>query len=108
MPIKDPEKRREYNREYQRDYKRVRRAGEGKTPGKTDVPVSFRLKTAQDIVALLEEQVSAVREEKDAGTLEKARVIGYLCGIALRAVEVADLSARVEMLEQIVKGRKAA
>ena len=104
MPYKDPETR----RDYQRDYKRMQRAGSGQTPGQTLLPPSFRLKTAQDVLALIEEQVNAVREEPDAGTLEKARCTGYLAGIALKAVEVADMSARLEAVEQVLKRRKAA
>ena len=104
MPYKDPETR----RDYQRDYKRMQRAGSSQTPGQTFVPLPFRLKTAYDVLGLLEEQVDAVRNEPDAGTLEKARCIGYLAGIALRAVEVADLSARVESMERVVKSRKKA
>jgi hypothetical protein len=66
------------------------------------------LKTARDVLALLEEQIDAVRGEPDAGTLEKARTIGFLAGVALRAVEVADLSARVEAVERVLKGRRKA
>jgi hypothetical protein len=104
MPYKDAEKQ----RDYQREYKRMQRAGSGQTPGQTLIPLPFRLKTAQDVLALLEEQVNAVREEPEAGTLEKARAVGYLASIALKAVEVADLSGRVEALEQVLKKRKAA
>jgi hypothetical protein len=103
MPYKDPEKR----QAYQREYKRMQRAGSSQTPGQTLVPLPFRLKTAQDVLALLEEQVNAVREEPEAGTLEKARAIGYLASIALKAVEVADLSGRIESLEQVLRRRKA-
>ena len=104
MPYRDPEKQ----RDYQREYKRMQRAGSSQTPGQTLVPLSFRLKTAQDVLALIEEQVNAVREEPEAGTLEKARAVGYLAGIALRAVEAADLSARLEAVEHVLKRRKAA
>jgi hypothetical protein len=104
MPYKDPEKR----QTYQREYKRMQRAGSSQTPGQTLIPMSFRLKTAQDVLALIEEQVNAVREEPEAGTLEKARAAGYLASIALKAVEVADLSARLEAVEQVLKRRKAA
>src|SRR5215207_7353929 len=102
MPYRDPEKQ----RDYQREYKRMQRAGSGQTPGQTLVPLPFRLKTAYDVLALLEEQVDAVREEPEAGTLEKARTVGYLAGIALKAVEVADLSGRVEAMERVIKSRK--
>jgi len=104
MPYKDPEKQ----RDYQKEYKRMQRAGSSQTPGQTLVPLPFRLKTARDVLALIEEQVNAVREEPEAGTLEKARAVGYLAGIALKAVEVADMSARLEAVEQVLRRRKAA
>ncbi len=104
MPYKDPEKQ----RDYQREYKRMQRAGSSQTPGQTLIPMSFWLNTPQDVLALIEEKVNAVREEPEAGTLEKARAVGYLAGIALKAVEVADLSGRVEALEQVLRKRKAA
>jgi len=103
LPYRDPEKQKAYKREWMR----MRRAGERGTPGGTLLPLPFRLTTAQDILALLAEQVEAVRQDPVAGALEKARCIGYLAGIALKAVEVADLSSRVEALEQVLKGRKA-
>ncbi len=103
MPYRDPERR----QAYQREYKRMQRAGGGQTPGQTQLPGSFRLKTAQDVVALLEEQINNVREEPEAGTLEKARAVGYLAGIALKAVETADLAGRVEAVERVLKRRKA-
>ena len=102
MPYKDDEKRRLYHREY----KRLQRAGMSQTPCQTLLPLPFKLKTARDILVLLEEQINAVREETEAGTLEKARCIGYLAGYALKAVEVADLEARVASLEQVLKDRR--
>jgi hypothetical protein len=78
MPYGDPEIRKAYQREYQR----MRRAGSSQTPGQTVVPLPFRLKTARDVLALIEEQVNAVRDEPEAGTLEKARAVGFLAGVA--------------------------
>jgi hypothetical protein len=104
MPYKDPEKR----QAYQKEYARMRRAGGGQTPGQTLLPLPFRLRTARDVLALIEEQVNAIRDAPEAGTLEKARAVGYLAGIALKAVEVADLSARVEAVERVLKGRRKA
>jgi hypothetical protein len=70
------------------------------------VPALFRLKTAADVLDLLQEQVEAVRAESEAGTLEKARVVGYLAGVALKAIEAGNLAARLEALEAILKARK--
>jgi hypothetical protein len=103
VPYRDPEKRSQYAREY----KRMQRAGECQTPSQTLVPMPFRLKTAHDVLALLAEQVQAVREESEAGTLERARTIGYLAAIALKAIETGDLAARLEALEAVLKARRA-
>lgn len=53
MPIRNPEQ----SRVYQREYKRLSRAGIRQTPGQTSLPVEFRLRTAQDVIALLREAV---------------------------------------------------
>jgi hypothetical protein len=41
-----------------------------------------------------------------AGPLEKARVIGYLAGIARRAIETGTMAQRLEVLESVLKNRK--
>ena len=74
-------------------------------PGTTPLPLPFRLQTATDVIDLLQEQVAAVRNEQEAGTLEKARTIGYLAGIALKAIEAGNLAARLEALELVLKQR---
>src|SRR5436305_11514952 len=100
MPYADLDKA----RDYQRDYRRLRRNGDQcTTPVHPAIPVEFRLKTAADVLALLEEQVSAVRSDQAAGTLEKARTIGYLMGISLKAIEAGNLAARIEALEAVLK-----
>ncbi len=102
MPYRDPSRA----RDYQREYRRTRRSGDRcTTPGTTQVPAAFRLKTAADVLALLEEQVAAVRADPDAGALEKARTLGYLATVSLKAIEAGDLAARVEMLESVLKLR---
>jgi hypothetical protein len=103
MPFADPNKA----RDYQREYRRTRRAGDRcTTPSTSPLPLPFRLKTAADVLQLLEEQVANVRSEREAGTLEKARTIGYLVGVALKAIEAGNLAARIEMLEMVLKKRK--
>ena len=93
-------------RDYQREYRRTRRSGDTcTTPCTTPVPVAFRLQTAQDVIDLLEEQVEIVRADAEAGALEKARTVGFLAGVALRAIEAGNLAARLEALEAVLKTR---
>ena len=102
MPYSDPERARAYFR----DYRRLRRGGDGcSTPVHPSVPVEFRLETAGDVIALIENQVQAVLDETDAGALEKARTIGYLAGVSLKAIECGNLAARLEALESVLKLR---
>jgi hypothetical protein len=70
-----------------------------------ELPAPFRLRTAQDLVSLLEEQVEAVRNDSLAGTLEKARCVASLVTVALRALEQRDLTVRIEALEALNKRR---
>ena len=84
----------------------MRRAGECTTPSTSPLPAEFRLQTAADVLALVEEQVAAVRSDDEAKTLEKARTIGYLAGIALKAVEAGNVAARLEAVEFALKRRK--
>jgi hypothetical protein len=105
VPYADPEER----RAYQREYKRGARAADGSNPPSTPrltlLPEGFRLKAAADVLALLEEQVEAVRADETAGTLERARCIGYLAGVSLRAIEAGQLAARLEALERALANR---
>ena len=101
MPFADPEK----IRSDQRDDKRLQRAGGCQTPGQTRLPVEFRWQTAADVLALLDEQVAAVRQDASLGSVERAKGVGSLAGIALRAIDAGDVAARVEALESILKSR---
>jgi hypothetical protein len=103
MPYKDPEQR----RAYQAQYRRQQRAGRPERPGRSSLPAPFRLQTAREVLALLEEQVNAVRADPAVGTLERARCVGYLAGVALRAVETGELEARLEALEAVLKERRS-
>jgi hypothetical protein len=105
MPYASPERRKQYNRDYSRSRPRVR---VGQTPMRSPLPHEFRLRTATDVVTELAKEVAAVRADAEAKVTEKARVVGYLLGIALQAVEVADLSERVAAMESALKERKGA
>ena len=69
------------------------------------MPVEFRWPTAADVLALLDEQVAAVRQDGSLGSVERAKAVGSLAGIALRAIDAGDVAARVEALESILKSR---
>ncbi len=56
-------------------------------------PEPRQLQTVQDVIDLLQEQVEAIRAKGWVGTVEKARAIGYLAGIALKAIETGNLAA---------------
>jgi hypothetical protein len=63
------------------------------------------VQTAQDIVDLLEEQIEALRMDTSLGTVEKARALAYLAGVARKAIETGTLAARLELLAQVLKQR---
>lgn len=79
----------------------------GRKASVSTVSPSFRLRSAGDIVGLLEQQIIAVGADADAGTLEKARVIANLAGVGLKAIEAGNLAARLEALEAALKQRRS-
>jgi hypothetical protein len=64
------------------------------------------MRTAEDILRLLEELAVAVRADPFARPVEKARALGCLAGVALKAIEAGKLAARLEMLEAVLQERK--
>jgi hypothetical protein len=103
MPYADPDRR----REYMRSYRRLRRAGDAlSTPAMQPViPSAVRIQTAADVLQLLEGQAAAVQADPAVRTVEKARAIGYLAAVALRALEARDTITRIEALEAVLKRR---
>jgi hypothetical protein len=61
-----------------------------------------------DVLAVLGEQINAVRGDAFADSAEKARTLGMLSSVALRAMEAKDLAARLEAVERVLKLRKDA
>jgi hypothetical protein len=59
-----------------------------------------------DVLAVLGEQINAVRADAFAEPQEKARTLGMLSSVALRAFEARDLAARLEAVERVLKLRK--
>ena len=98
MPYADPERQRAAKRASERK----RRAAHGSTDGSVTrtLPLPVRVETAADILNLLSDAIGEVRAEMQAGALDRARAVGYLAGIALRAVETSGLEARLAALEE--------
>jgi hypothetical protein len=63
------------------------------------------LRTAANVLDLLEQLTAAVWADPFTRPTEKARAVGYLAGVALKAIEANNLAARVEMLEAVLKRR---
>ncbi len=82
-----------------------RGTGGGRQPCVMELPSSFHLRTPADVTELLERQILAVAADPAAGTVEKARAIGYLASLSLKAIEIGNLAARLEALEAALKLR---
>jgi hypothetical protein len=63
------------------------------------------LRTPADVLRLLEEMTATVRADPFSRAADKARAVGYLAGVALKAIAAGNLAARVERLEAVLKQR---
>jgi hypothetical protein len=63
------------------------------------------LLTPRDVLDLLEATTVAVRADPLTGAAEKARAVGRLAAVALKAIEANNLAARMQMLEAVLKLR---
>ncbi len=95
----------EQRREYDRNYKRQQRTGLRIDNASNLINPQIRIRTAQDVLILLEETINQVKAET-TDTLIKARCIGFLASITLKAVETANLEGRLEALEETLKLRR--
>lgn len=103
MPYKDAEQA----KAYQREYRRAKRAGEVSSPRQARLPSEFRVQRARDVVDLLESQTRAVLSDEGLRTVERARCIGFLAGVLLKAIDAGDIALRLEALEGVLEARKA-
>jgi hypothetical protein len=75
------------------------------------LPEPFQLRTPGDVLQLLQWQIAAVARDTRANSVDRARAIGYLASLGLKAIEADTLAARLEALEAALKlrdkGRKA-
>lgn len=103
MPYSDPEKRREYNREWHREKRRLTRGNpQGPCGTKTEV------QTAEQVLAILEEQIDALRRNRRLKTVDRAKAIAQLAGLCLKVIEARDIGAPLADVHSILQGRRLA
>ena len=95
MPFRDVEDR----RAYQREWTRARRSGLSDAASTRLSPTPEDQASAAALLGLLWAQLAMVRDS-NADPLARARCIGYLAAVTLRATETASLEARLAALEQ--------
>jgi len=78
--------------------RRKQARSKGGSRGKLRVVDSIN--TIQDVKRIIAETLNEVRSCGTDNTVGKARAVGYLCGIALTAIEKGDLEARLSKLEE--------
>jgi hypothetical protein len=80
------------------------RARHGRTlaEGGNDGPV--QIETVADVVDLLVRTINDVLSLENS--IQRARAIGYLAGVVVKALEVAELEERVAALEAALKTRR--
>jgi hypothetical protein len=70
------------------------------------MPTAVPLDHPADVLSILAEQANEVRRDKLADPVERARTLGFLAGLALRAMEQRDGTARIEALERVLRLRR--
>ena len=64
------------------------------------------IRTPADVVELLAAEVEAVRRNARIDPVEKARTLGLLAAVALRAMDAAASEGRLEAIERVLKLRR--
>jgi len=62
--------------------------------------VAVSIETPADVVAILADELGALLGRVEAGAT-RARAVGALCSVVLKALEVGDIEARIAALEAI-------
>jgi len=103
MPYKNPEQRREFDRERRRQERAGAVAGVDKFFSVPFTPLT-PCPTVTDLTGVVAEEINRVRAAQ-VETLARARTVGYLANVLIRAIEVTELERRLEELESLVKSR---
>ena len=102
MPYKDPAKRREADRRRKREKRAEERKGvaaqaDAQADKNTVAPEDIC--TPGDVKRLIASEITNVTTA-DVDAIMRARTVGYLCGVLLKAIEVGDIEARLDELEE--------
>ncbi len=65
------------------------------------------VQTATDVRRVIAEEIAHVTANADLDPVQRARVVAQLARVALRAIELGTLEARLEAVEATLKLRKA-
>jgi hypothetical protein len=68
-------------------------------------PFARVFRTPRDVVEILSEQVDLITHDTTLDAPERARIVGGLCAIGLRALEQAEGDERLRAVEQVLKLR---
>lgn len=79
--------------------KRKRARSKGGSRGKLPV-ADVTIATVQDVKNIIMEAINGLRSCSSESIVAKSRALGYLCGIALTAIEKGDLEERIAKLEE--------
>jgi hypothetical protein len=64
------------------------------------------LRTPADVVTVIEQALNDARNDRTQGPQERARTIGMLASVALKAMEVSELAKDIEELKRRLDGEK--
>ena len=56
--------------------------------------------SVEDVKRIITDTLNELRAAPTENVIGKARAVGYLCGVALTAIEKADLEERISKLEE--------
>jgi len=80
------------------------RARHGRTLGPVGVAPTFPLDTMADVTALLQHTINQALQLENS--IARARTLGYLAGLLIKALDIASLEERVLLLERVLQSRE--
>jgi hypothetical protein len=77
-------------------------------PASSSAVAPISIKAPADVILVLAEQMNVARADLAADPLDRARTIGMLGSVLLRAMDSGEAEARLMAVENVLKLRKAA